>query len=54
MSENTGVTETVTISREQYDDLIADQKFLRDLIACGVDNWDDYDFACEAAIGDED
>ena len=37
--------ETVTISKAQYDDLIADQKFLCALIACGVDNWDGYDMA---------
>ena len=47
-------SETITISREQYDELIADQQFLAALIACGVDNWDGYDFACEATMGDED
>lgn len=43
MSESTGVTETITISRKVYEELVEDQKFLSALIACGVDNWSGYD-----------
>lgn len=53
MSENTGVTETINISKKKYDELIEDQKLLSALIACGVDNWDGYDHA-QDMIGDED
>ena len=39
---------TVTISTKEYSELIHDQKFLYALQGAGVDNWDGYDFACEA------
>lgn len=42
------VNDTVTISTKQYNELISNQKFLFALQAAGVDNWDGYDFACEA------
>jgi hypothetical protein len=32
--------ETITISKEEYDDLVRDSAFLRCLEAAGVDNWD--------------
>lgn len=37
----------VTISRDEYDQLIKDQKFLEALRAAGVDNWDGWDYTCE-------
>lgn len=43
MSEN----EKVTITKEQYDELLEDQRFLRCLEHAGVDNWEGYDFALE-------
>ena len=36
---------TVTISEEDYDELIEDQRFLRALEAAGVDNWEGYEIA---------
>lgn len=33
----------ITISREEYDSLKADSRFLAALHAAGVDNWDFYD-----------
>lgn len=39
--------ETVTITREEYEQLLEDQRFLDALRGAGVDNWDGYDFACE-------
>lgn len=37
--------EMVTITKEEYEELLADSKFLACLDAAGVDNWDGYDFA---------
>lgn len=37
--------ETVTISKKEYDDLLADSKFLSLLEMFGVDNWEGYDEA---------
>lgn len=37
--------ETVTICKEEYDDLISDEKLLRALIDAGVDNWEGYEEA---------
>ena len=45
--------ETITISKDEYEQLQDDSKFLRCLEAAGVDNWDGYDFALEAYQGDE-
>ena len=39
--------ETVTLSREQYDELLQDQALLRALEAAGVDNWDGWNVALE-------
>lgn len=44
MSEN-----TVTISKEEYDELISAQNLLNALISAGVDNWEGYDMAVELA-----
>jgi hypothetical protein len=35
----------VTITREEYDALLNDSKFLRALEAAGVDNWEGFEFA---------
>jgi len=40
--------ETITITRAEYTQLLADQRLLRALQAAGVDNWDGYDDAIEA------
>lgn len=37
--------EMVSIPKEQYDQLVLDQKFLSALEAAGVDNWEGYEFA---------
>ena len=42
-----GELETVTISRAEYDQLLADQAKLRALEATGVDNWSGYSDAME-------
>ncbi|HEU0144188.1 MAG TPA: hypothetical protein VFQ47_05335 [Nitrososphaera sp.] len=39
--------DTVTITREEYLDLLEDSSFLLCLAACGVDNWIGYDDARE-------
>ncbi len=38
---------TVTISKEEYDELLNNAMFLNALESCGVDNWDYYDMARE-------
>jgi len=40
--------ETVTISKSEYDQLLADSKLLNILRGAGVDNWDGWDYAMEA------
>ncbi|NIJ81170.1 RecBCD nuclease inhibitor [Xanthomonas cannabis] len=40
-------TETVTIPRARYVELLEDEEFLSALRAAGVDNWDGYDYALE-------
>lgn len=37
--------ETVTISKEKYESLLKDSRFLEALKAAGVDNWEGYDDA---------
>jgi len=37
----------VTISKEEYDNLIKSYNFLLALQAAGVDNWEGYEYACE-------
>ena len=41
------MSDTVTISKEEYDELLDDSKFLSALRACGVDNWSGYDNALD-------
>lgn len=46
-SDNDSVSYTVTISKEQYDELLERDRWLDALEAAGVDNWQGYDFAHE-------
>ena len=39
--------ETITISKEEYESLLEDQKLLQCLQDAGVDNWEGYDYAME-------
>lgn len=39
--------ETVTISLEEYQELLRESKFLEALMGCGLDNWDGYAIAQE-------
>jgi len=39
--------EEITITRKEYESLLADQKLLNYLQAAGVDNWEWYDSALE-------
>lgn len=39
--------ETVTISQEEYSELLEDSRFLRCLENAGVDDWDGYEYARE-------
>ncbi len=39
--------EMITITKELYEELLEDSRFLRCLEACGVDNWDYYEEAKE-------
>lgn len=39
--------EMITITKEEYDELLSDSAFLSALQAAGVDNWDGYDVAQE-------
>jgi hypothetical protein len=45
--------ETVTISKEEYEQLLSDSHFLSCLEACGVDNWHGYSDAREMEIEEE-
>ena len=44
---NTTANETVTITKEEYESLLQDRKWLQALESAGVDNWEGYDFARE-------
>jgi hypothetical protein len=44
---------TVTISKKEFDELVADQDFLNALHVAGVDNWEGYDFAREFLDNDK-
>jgi hypothetical protein len=46
--------EMVTISKEEYDQLVDDSKTLAALQAAGVDNWNGYDYAMEILSETED
>jgi hypothetical protein len=37
----------ITISKEEYEELLKDQKLLQCLQGAGVDNWSGYDYAME-------
>jgi hypothetical protein len=41
------MTETVTITKKEYEELLEDQKMLNALQDAGVDNWEGYDYAME-------
>jgi len=41
--------ETVTISKEEHEELLSDQGFLRCLQACGVVDWSGFEAAQEMA-----
>lgn len=45
--------DTVTISIDDYSELVRDSKFLSALGAAGVDNWDGYDFALDMMEDDD-
>jgi hypothetical protein len=45
--------EEITISKEEYDDLIRDQTWLRALEAAGVDNWEGVDYAHDLMDAEE-
>lgn len=44
--------ETITISVEKFDELLAAQNFLEALLGCGVDNWEGYEMAQEMVSDD--
>ena len=39
----------VEITDDEYEDLLSDRDFLMCLYACGLDQWEGYDEACEMA-----
>ena len=41
------MTKQITISYDEYKELLADSAFLQALEDAGVDNWSGYDIACE-------
>ena len=43
---------TVTISKEEYEHLMEDARWLRALEMAGVDNWDGMDYAREIYDGE--
>lgn len=45
--------DTVTITKEEYDQLKADSKWLGHLENAGVDNWDGYGYAHQLRKEDE-
>jgi hypothetical protein len=46
--------ELMTITRKEYESLVADSNFLEALQSAGVDNWSGYDYAHEILNGSED
>lgn len=40
-------TNEVVLTKEEYDELIADRDFLDALRGAGVDSWEGYDYALE-------
>jgi hypothetical protein len=53
MNEGTQLLDTVTITREYYENLKEDSKILSCLEAAGVDNWSGYEFAIDMANDEE-
>lgn len=49
--DNNGI---VTITQEEYDNLVKDSEWLGWLEAAGVDNWEGYDYARELRSEAED
>lgn len=47
MSVETNDDGTVTVSIEEYEELVNDQKFLNCLYSAGVDNWEGFEDAKE-------
>lgn len=45
--------ETITITVEEHEELVAAQNFLETLQGCGVDNWAGYEMAQEMMSGEE-
>jgi hypothetical protein len=45
--------ETVTIPKSEYDELVADSRFLNALCRAGVDNWVGYEYAIEDMENEE-
>lgn len=43
------MSDEVTISKDEYDELLASSKFLDALNAAGVDNWSGYEVAQDIA-----
>ena len=37
----------VAVDKEEYEELVSDQKFLNALMAAGVDSWEGYEIAQE-------
>lgn len=46
--------EMITITKEQYDELIRDSKILNALYAGGVDNWEWYSDSLREVFSEED
>ena len=44
----------ITIPEDDYNDLLESQAFLDCLEACGVDNWDGYEYAVEMLNSESD
>ncbi|ASN68337.1 hypothetical protein 10S11_75 [uncultured Caudovirales phage] len=47
------MSKTVTISAEEYNNLLKKEKFLEALENRGVDNWDGYSEAYKSVYGEE-
>jgi hypothetical protein len=48
MKGELSMAEKIEIDKDEYDQLVSDQKFLEALIALGVDNWEGYEQAQES------
>lgn len=45
--------DTVTISKEEYEELLADRKILKVLRAAGVDNWEGWDYSLQLMMEED-